>query len=92
MVLRALTHRSVRPVLTHLFEHDVVLIFALFDGRPGQTPCCKSMCKAKKDQCKYDHTHDNHIVTYRRSDVQPTAIVLNQEEEMLQKGKRWINV
>jgi len=92
MLLRALTHRSVNPVLTHEFELYVMLIFALFKGRPGQTPCCKSVCKAKQDQGEYDHTHDNHIVTYRRSDVQPTAIVLNQEEEMLQKGKRWINV
>jgi len=45
------------------------------------------MCKAKQDQGKYNHTHDNHIVTDRRPDVQPTAIVLNQEEEMLQKRK-----
>ena len=87
MLLRALTHWSVRPVLTHKFELDVVLFFALFEGRPGQTPCCKSMCKAKQDQCKYDHTHDNHIVADRRPDVQPTAVVLNQEEEMLQKRR-----
>ena len=45
------------------------------------------MCKAKQDQWEYDHTHDNHIVTDWRPDVQPTTIVLNQEEEMLQEEK-----
>lgn len=44
--------------------------------------CREQLCQAIEEHQNYGHGHDNHIVADACSNIQPAAIILDQEEKM----------